>query len=185
MQKFTDKQLILLSSAAAREDSSAELPDHVGKAAAYKVGSSLVSRKLMREVRSKPGMPVWRQNDQKRNISLVITKSGRIAIGVTEDVDQVAMQKANTETGCTAASKVTAECGPRAGSKQAGVLTMLSSGQGATIDAVSKKMGWLPHTTRAVFSGLRKRGFDITRSDDGSSKSLYRIDGENRPAAGD
>jgi hypothetical protein len=34
----------------------------IGKAAAAKVGSSLVARKLMREIRAKPGMPVWRED---------------------------------------------------------------------------------------------------------------------------
>jgi acyl-CoA reductase-like NAD-dependent aldehyde dehydrogenase len=52
----------------------------MGKAAAAKIGSSLVARKLMRESRSKPGMPVWREAEGK-NISLVITRAGRDAIG--------------------------------------------------------------------------------------------------------
>ena len=57
----------------------------MGKAAAAKVGSSLVARKLMREIRSKPGMPIWREADGK-NVSLVITRAGRDAIGVADDM---------------------------------------------------------------------------------------------------
>ncbi|WP_164479308.1 DUF2924 domain-containing protein [Methylocystis rosea] len=56
MQKLTDNQLIVLSKAAARDDGVAVAPHGMGKAAAAKVGSSLVARKLMRESLSKRGM---------------------------------------------------------------------------------------------------------------------------------
>jgi hypothetical protein len=39
----------------------------------------------MRELRSKPGMPVWREDEDGRPISLMITRAGRDAIGVDED----------------------------------------------------------------------------------------------------
>ena len=58
MAKLTDAQLIVLSKAAAREDGLAIVPPKMNKAASSKVGSSLVARKLMRELKSKPGMPV-------------------------------------------------------------------------------------------------------------------------------
>jgi acyl-CoA reductase-like NAD-dependent aldehyde dehydrogenase len=80
MPKLTDNQLIVLTKAAARDDGVAVAPHGMGKAAAAKIGSSLVARKLMRESRSKPGMPVWREAEGK-NISLVITRAGRDAIG--------------------------------------------------------------------------------------------------------
>ena len=53
MLKLTDSQLIVLSKAAARDDGAAVAPQGMGKAAAAKVGSSLVARKLMREIRCK------------------------------------------------------------------------------------------------------------------------------------
>ncbi len=57
MAKLTDSQLIVLSAAAARADGLAVAPAKMTKAAAATVGSSLVARKLMREVRAKPDMP--------------------------------------------------------------------------------------------------------------------------------
>src|SRR3954452_22077266 len=60
MAKLTDTQLIVLSKAAQCDDGAASVPDRMNKAAAAKVAASLVARKLMREVRAKPGMPVWR-----------------------------------------------------------------------------------------------------------------------------
>ena len=64
MAKLTDTQLIVLSKAAARADGLGTLPDGLNKAAAAKVAASLVSRKLMREIRSKPDMPVWREDEE-------------------------------------------------------------------------------------------------------------------------
>jgi hypothetical protein len=58
MVNLTDNQLIVLSKAAAREDGTAVLPLTMNRAAAVKVGSSLIGRKMMREIRSKPGMQV-------------------------------------------------------------------------------------------------------------------------------
>jgi hypothetical protein len=54
MAKLSDTQLIVLSKAAARDDGLARVPEGLNSAAAAKVAASLVSRKLMREIRSKP-----------------------------------------------------------------------------------------------------------------------------------
>src|ERR1700757_4749255 len=85
MLKLTDSQLIMLSKAAARDDGAGVVPPRLNKAAAAKVGSSLVARKLMRELRSKPAMPIWRE-DHGKNVSLVITRAGRDAIAVGDDM---------------------------------------------------------------------------------------------------
>ena len=95
MAKFTDPQLIVLSSAAARDDGIAVVPAKINGAAASKLGASLVKRKLMREVGSKPGMPVWRKGEDDRPISLMITRPGRDALGVEEDVTAQALRASN------------------------------------------------------------------------------------------
>jgi hypothetical protein len=77
MAKLTDTKLIVLSKAARREDKAAGVPDRMNKGAAAEVGASLVVRKLMREIHAKPGMPVWRMDDDRRRISLIITRAGR------------------------------------------------------------------------------------------------------------
>ena len=73
---------------------------------------------------------------------------------------------------------------PRAGSKQALVVEMLSKQQGATLDALVKATGWLPHTTRAALTGLRKRGFAVERIRNETKGSLYRIANGPSAAAG-
>ena len=66
---------------------------------------------------------------------------------------------------------------PRDGSKQALVISMLSKKSGATMDALIDATGWLPHTTRAALTGLRKRGFAVERSRADGDASVYRIVG--------
>jgi hypothetical protein len=55
---------------------------------------------------------------------------------------------------------------------------------GATLAALVKATGWLPHTTRAALTGLRKKGFGIQRrrAGDGQS-SLYYIVMDGKIAA--
>lgn len=195
MAKLTDTQLIVLSGAAARDDGLAEIPAKLNRAAASKVGSSLVARKLMREVKAKPGMPVWREDENGRPISLVITKAGRNAIGVEENGDQgasIAAVRGNAGKRPTSAkgygaakamASSSTAAAPRAGSKQALVIGMLSGKHGASLDALNLATGWLPHTTRAALTGLRKRGYTIERSKAEGGESAYRIIGASSSAA--
>ena len=174
MAKLTDSQLIVLSKAVAREDGAAVVPPKLNKAAATKIGSSLIGRKLMREIRSKPGMPIWRADENGRSMSLVVTRAGRNAIGIDKAV----------ETDRPISDHHPAGAAPRAGSKQALVIEMLSKHQGTTLDALAKATGWLPHSTRAALTSLRKRGFAVERIRNETKGSLYRIANGSDAAAG-
>jgi hypothetical protein len=44
------------------------------------------------------------------------------------------------------------------------VVALLKRKQGATLDELVKATGWLPHTTRAAMTGLRKKGHAINRA---------------------
>ena len=189
MAKLTDTQLIVLSKAAARDDGIAVVPAKMNKAAASKVGASLLGRKLMREMRSKPGMPVWREDDDGRSISLMITRAGRDAIGVVEDDETKEAPRSDRKTAPHSPSHSNGDgpkssasapptlnvASPRAGSKQALVTEMLCTTTGATLNALVKATGWLPHTTRAALTALRKRGFSIERTREAGEASMYRI----------
>ena len=207
MSKLTDSQLIILSAAAARADEFAIAPAKMNRAAAMKVGASLVARQLMREVKAKPGMPAWREDAKGHPVSLMITAAGRKAIGVDDRARKVeaaadgvsvcdkrgvtnradksenkalaTRSRAKTEqrpkTSASPEAKVGAALvSPRAGSKQALLIEMLRAKTGATLDALVDATGWLPHTTRAALTGLRKRGYAITRGREGDA-SVYRI----------
>jgi len=63
--------------------------------------------------------------------------------------------------------------------KKAQLIQMLSRKAGADVASISKKFGWLPHTTRAALTGLRKAGFEITAEKSGNGRpSRYRITAE-------
>ncbi len=47
--------------------------------------------------------------------------------------------------------------------KSAAVLTLLKREQGATLAELADATGWQPHTTRAMLTGLRKKGYAIER----------------------
>jgi Protein of unknown function (DUF3489) len=61
---------------------------------------------------------------------------------------------------------------------------MLTKDKGATLAALVKATGWLPHTTRAAMTGLRKRGFAIERTRREKLGSLYRIVGDQKTPVG-
>ncbi len=199
MVKLTDTQLIVLSKAAASEDGAAIVPDRMTKAAAVKVGSSLVARKLMREIRAKPTMGIWREDENGRSLSLVITRAGHDAIGAEEGDESTDASKAAAlapkmqgvgrgrapQSDTRQASTVHAQLGcslPRDGSKQAMIITMLQKSKGASLEALIEATGWLPHTTRAALTGLRKRGFAIERIK-GEAGPIYRIITPSKAAA--
>jgi hypothetical protein len=79
------------------------------------------------------------------------------------------------------ASAVTPERGaqpaqPKKPSKTESVLTLLRRAEGATLDELVAATGWLPHTTRAAMTGLKKKGHQFTRR---------KVDGVSRYAAAD
>jgi hypothetical protein len=182
MAKLTQMQQLMLAEAAKREDGVASKPTSIGKPAARKVGSSLVARKLLREVRAKPGMPIWREDEKGKSYCLAITSAGRVAIGDVKA--QKRAPTANTNNSESLAPSRKNAASSRGGTKQALVVEMLSQAAGATVAALMEATGWLPHTTRAALTGLRKKGYAIERLNRaGAEPSAYRIvDAEKRAA---
>ena len=65
---------------------------------------------------------------------------------------------------------------PKPRTKKAQLIRMLSRKSGADVSAINEELGWLPHTTRAALSGLRKSGFELTSEKPGNGRpSRYRI----------
>lgn len=44
------------------------------------------------------------------------------------------------------------------------IIELLSRDGGATLDAMSTTAGWLPHSTRAFMTGLKKKGYVLDSS---------------------
>lgn len=60
--------------------------------------------------------------------------------------------------------------------KKAQLIKLLSTKSGADVPSISEKLGWLPHTTRAALTGLRKAGYEVTSEKLGKGKpTRYRI----------
>jgi DNA-binding IclR family transcriptional regulator len=63
----------------------------------------------------------------------------------------------------------------REGSKTALVLKLLGRAEGAALQDLVTATGWLPHTTRAALTGLRKRGYAVRREKRAGGPSVYRV----------
>lgn len=62
--------------------------------------------------------------------------------------------------------------------KKARLINLLSKKPGSDVAGISKKLGWLPHTTRAALTRLRQAGYEIASEKTGKGKvSKYRITG--------
>ncbi|MBE2178944.1 MAG: DUF3489 domain-containing protein, partial [Chthoniobacterales bacterium] len=63
---------------------------------------------------------------------------------------------------------------PKLSSKLGIVLSMLEAPEGAPLSKLVEVTGWLPHTTRAALTGLRKRGFTIvSEKTEAGGSSVY------------
>jgi hypothetical protein len=66
---------------------------------------------------------------------------------------------------------------PRRDTKLAEVLALIEREAGASIEELTSATGWLPHTTRAALTGLRKRGYTVLREGKAEGGSVYRLIG--------
>jgi Protein of unknown function (DUF3489) len=192
--KLTDAQLVMLNTAARREDLCLTSPEKTKGAALTKAGDKLVKLGLVREVRAKAGTPVWRRDGAGHGYAFKLTAAGLKVIAVDDgSEDAVAPGEAlqfrsgrdkasGSATPDPANAPEPAIIGehaksltPRAGSKLAWVVDLLQQSGGATIPNLIEATGWLPHTTRAALTGLPKRGYAIVRERIAGEESIYRI----------
>lgn len=52
---------------------------------------------------------------------------------------------------------------------------MLNRVRGASVAEIQKATGWQPHSVRAALSGMRKKGYRITRETASKGKSRYYL----------
>jgi Protein of unknown function (DUF3489) len=179
--KLTDAQLVMMSAAAQRKDRCLSAPATIRGAALSKVTAKLAKLGLAREIEAKSGGPIWRRDDAGQGYALKLTAAGLKATAVEEgSQDTMEPSEAPQPQAKNVASpddgghpgRVAA---PRDGSKLARVIDLLQRSDGATILNLTEATGWLPHTTRAALTGLRKRGYGVVRERIGAGDSVYRI----------
>lgn len=161
--KLTDAQLVLLSGASQRGDSLVVLTDAHPSVA--RTIAALLRKELLAEVVVRRRQPHWRQDENGKRIGLKITKSGYAAIGA----------QCEEQGEGDAAPTATAIETVRAGTKQAAVIDLLARPSGATLGDLIDATGWLPHTTRAVLSGLRKKGFEFSSEKPDGGERRYSV----------
>src|SRR5271167_2020358 len=87
--KLTDAQLLILSAASRRGDRCLIAPKNLKRPAAEKLAAKLLAADLVREIKAKPNMPVWRRDeDAGRAFSLKLTAAGLKAVASGEDISQ-------------------------------------------------------------------------------------------------
>jgi hypothetical protein len=95
----------------------------------------------------------------------MITDAGRAAIGVSP-IGEADPAEGGELAGGGAEAEVPPAQGAvlaRPGSKQAAIVDLLQRETGASITELTEATGWLPHTTRAALTGLRRRGLKINK----------------------
>jgi hypothetical protein len=189
MPKLTDSQLVILSTAAQREDG-AILPlaksVKLNKGAATLVLKSLLRQGLVAERPAAAEDDAWREADGQR-LNLAITEAGLTAIGVAP---KEAAPKGKPSKAARVAKKTglaTSSPGPqkakpgaqeaRPGTKQSKLLELLRRKTGATIDDLVTATGWQAHSVRGAISGLIKKKLGlavITEIIEGRGR-VYRV----------
>jgi hypothetical protein len=184
--KLTDAQLVMMSAAAQRDDRCLAAPETMKGFVASKVSAKLIKLGFVREIRAKAAMPVWRRDDAGQGYALKLTAGGLNAIAEEAPEQAIAPIEAPQPRPLSEATIVSdpdnvgeqaKTLAPRAGSKLARVIDLLQRLDGATIPNLTEATGWLPHTTRAALTGLRKRGYAVVRARVGGGDSVYRIAG--------
>ena len=185
--KLTDAQLVMMSAAAQREDRCLATPETMRGAVVSKAGAKLVKLGFAREIHAKPGTPLWRRDETGRSFALKLTAAGLKAITVDEGPQDVIepgeasqpqlLPEAKNGVSLDDVSRHAPTAAPRDGSKLALMIDLLRRADGATIVDLTRATGWLAHTTRAAITGLRKRGYAVTRERSDAGKSVYRISG--------
>ena len=160
---MTDKQAIQLTPAQhailvhAHEHTEGKItwfPDNIKGGARQKIMESLANRELIVCKRKE-----W-----------FITAKGYDALGLPRK-SPVTKQAIETVVKEATAS------GSRANSKQAQVIAMLKSPEGATLKQICEATGWQQHTVRGAFAGAfkKKLGLNITSTKEPGAERVYKI----------
>jgi hypothetical protein len=195
---LSDAALVVLSHAASRH-SRMVLP----LPASFRVrggAKDRLLRKLLRlgmvdEVPGSEAENAWRTGEDEGRVGLRISARGLRTIGIEDGAADIDGQSesaaespafANDSEGAkghriaiagnsshAAKADAAARSRVRPGSKQALLVERLSSGTGCTLDELAELLGWQRHTVRAALTGLRQKGFRVTKSKSEEGESRY------------
>jgi hypothetical protein len=159
MPNLSDIQSLLLSHASRQANGSlCPLPDTLGDARrTTRPIAALVRAGFVEEREAgQPGEAA--RTDGDLSFGLYLTSAGAAAIGI--EPEGASSGAAPATPGSSSAAAFSA----RGTSKIAHVIELLSRGDGASVAELIEATGWLPHTTRAALTGLRKKGHQIEKA---------------------
>jgi hypothetical protein len=162
------------------------LPANLKGGAAEKVITSLIAKGLVEEVPAELKEPVWRTAEDDQRLTLVVTGRAFEVLGIepeeapgaATDASEAAPAKrrkvsaSRTKKG-TVARAVAQATKTRSGTKQAVLIDMLRSPNGASIEEIMSTTGWQSHTVRGALAGALKKKLGLTITSD-------KIDGRGR-----
>ena len=165
MTKLSDTQALILSAAAQRPERIAlPLPESLRGGAAAKVVGAMLAKGLLEEVDADmhKNDPVWRETGDGHGVMLIATDAGLAAIGIEPEQAPTEAPKAPTL---------------RAGTKQATLIAMLRTPEGATLEEIVAATGWQSHTVRGAMSGALKKklGLEVTSQKIENRGRVYKL----------
>ena len=173
MTKLTETQTTILTAGAQRPENIAmPLPKGLAGAAAKMAVTKMIERGWLQEVDAnlRRGEPLWRETGDGLGTTLVVTDAGLRVIGIEPTLAQtMAVNQKDSE-------QVKSPT-PRAGTKQAMLIDLLRTPDGATMDEIVAATGWLAHTARGAISGAlgKKLGLVVTSEKHAARGRVYRL----------
>jgi hypothetical protein len=188
---LTDHQRCALRAASRSANLNAwPLPPRLGlsKGSTTIVVKGLLKKGLIEERAALGHDAIWREAEDGRPMTLVITRAGLAAVGMLPenetDRKTAAEERAQTadsaaQSGPTAAVSENPRRMPRAGTKLAALVTLLEREDGVTVEEMAAAFGWQGHTVRGVMSGalVKRFGFQIVSEAVEGRGRAYRIEG--------
>jgi hypothetical protein len=156
MTKLSDLQIVLLATAAGRADGSLLPPacTVAGKTGRIRQTiTALVKRGLAADMIVTAEEMAYR-SDSSGHHGAAITEAGRAAVGAAAPSGPEFAEPQIIPPAIRATLPT----------KREQVLALLRREGGASLVELAGATGWLPHTTRAALTGLRKQGHGIVRS---------------------
>ena len=170
--KITDIQRAVLEAAAAREGAFAwPLPEALGlgKGTSVNILRGLMKKGLAKQRRARADEPIWREDDHDKPMTVLVTRAGLAAIGAGAAAAAPVPRSSD-------AAEADQRRMPRAGSKLAILVVLLSREKGTTVKEMASEVGWQHHTVRGVLSGgmVRKFGLMTTSEKVEARGRVYR-----------
>jgi hypothetical protein len=172
------------------------LPQRLGlsKGSATIVAKGLLKKGLIAERAALGHDAIWREAEDGRPMTLVITKDGLAAVGMLPGTDPEGKQAADesapmahdeAQRGPTAAVSDQERLMPKADTKLATLIALLERDEGATIEEMAETLDWQQHTVRGVMSGalVKRFGLKIVSEITEGRGRIYRISGATETQA--